>query len=31
VDVARQFEMTLIGFLRNNRFNVYSAPGRVCT
>ncbi len=29
VDVARQFDMTLVGFLRNNRFNVYSAPGRI--
>ncbi len=31
VDVARQFDMTLVGFLRNNRFNVYSSPERVCT
>jgi FdhD protein len=31
VDVARQFDMTLVGFLRNSRFNVYSAPERVCT
>jgi FdhD protein len=31
VDVARQFDMTLVGFLRNNRFNVYSVPERVCT
>ena len=30
-DVARQFDMTLVGFLRNNRFNIYSAPERVCT
>ena len=30
VDVARQFDMTLVGFLRDNRFNVYSAPERVC-
>ena len=29
VDVARQFNMTLVGFLRGNRFNVYSAPERV--
>ncbi len=29
VDVARQFGMTLIGFLRGNRFNVYSAHERV--
>jgi FdhD protein len=30
VDVAREFGMTLIGFLRGNRFNVYSSPERVC-
>ncbi len=29
VDVARRFNMTLVGFLRGNRFNVYSAPERV--
>lgn len=29
VDVARQFGITLVGFLRNERFNVYSAPERV--
>ncbi|MEJ7873529.1 MAG: formate dehydrogenase accessory sulfurtransferase FdhD [Rubrobacteraceae bacterium] len=29
VDVARRFGMTLVGFLRSNRFNVYSAPERV--
>lgn len=29
VDVARQFGITLVGFLRENRFNVYSAPERV--
>ena len=29
VDVAQRFGMTLVGFLRNNRFNVYSAPERV--
>jgi FdhD protein len=29
VDVARRFGMTLVGFLRNNRFNIYSAPERV--
>jgi FdhD protein len=31
VDVARQFGMTLIGFLRGNRFNVYSGHERVLT
>jgi FdhD protein len=31
VDVARQFRMTLIGFLRGNRFNVYSGPERIHT
>ncbi|HSK99459.1 MAG TPA: formate dehydrogenase accessory sulfurtransferase FdhD [Rubrobacteraceae bacterium] len=30
VDVARRFGVTLVGFLRGNRFNVYSAPRRVC-
>jgi FdhD protein len=30
VDVARRFGVTLVGFLRGNRFNVYSEPGRVC-
>jgi FdhD protein len=30
VDVARRFNVTLVGFLRGNRFNVYSAPERVC-
>ena len=29
VDVARQFGMTLIGFLRGRRFNVYSGHDRV--
>lgn len=29
VDFAREFEMTLVGFLRPGRFNVYHAPGRV--
>jgi formate dehydrogenase assembly factor FdhD len=28
--VARRFNITLVGFLRGNRFNVYSAPERVC-
>ena len=29
VDVARQFNVTLVGFLRSNRFNVYNAPDRI--
>src|SRR5918998_6452417 len=29
VDVARRFDMTLVGFLRGNRFNVYSGHERV--
>jgi len=29
VDTAREFDLTLIGFLRNGRFNVYSGEERV--
>ncbi len=29
VEVARRFDITLVGFLRGRRFNVYSAPERV--
>jgi len=29
VDVARQFGMTLVGFLRGNRFNIYSGHERI--
>jgi FdhD protein len=28
-DAARRCNMTLIGFARNGRFNVYSAPERI--
>ena len=31
VDVARQFDMTLVGFLRGKRFNVYSGYERIST
>ncbi len=31
VDVARQFNITLVGFLRGNRFNVYSGHERMHT
>jgi len=29
VQVAREFGMTLVGFLRNDRFNIYNTPGRI--
>jgi len=29
VDLARQFNVTLVGFLRNNRFNIYSGEERI--
>ncbi|MER6936073.1 formate dehydrogenase accessory sulfurtransferase FdhD, partial [Streptomyces halstedii] len=29
VDLAREFGMTLVGFLRDERFNLYSSPDRV--
>ena len=29
VDTAKRFGITLIGFLRNNRFNIYSNPQRI--
>lgn len=31
VDVAREFGMTLVGFLRDRKFNVYSGPERLLT
>ena len=31
VDVARRFNLTLVGFLRGNRFNIYSAESRLVT
>ena len=31
VDVARRFNITLVGFLRGNRFNAYSCAERVCS
>ncbi len=31
VDVARQFNMTLVGFLRGERFNVYAGFDRILT
>ena len=29
VDAARRFGITLIGFLRGNRFNIYTGPERI--
>ena len=29
VEMARRFRVTLVGFLRGERFNVYSAPERI--
>jgi FdhD protein len=31
VDVARQFDMTLVGFLREGRFNIYAGSDRIRT
>ena len=30
VQLARQFNMTLIGFLRGDTFNIYSGDERIC-
>ena len=30
VDLAQQFDMTLIGFMRDGRCNIYTAAWRVC-
>jgi len=29
IDVASEFDMTLVGFLRDERFNVYAGPERI--
>jgi FdhD protein len=29
IDLAREFDMTLVGFLRGDRFNIYAGPERV--
>jgi FdhD protein len=29
VDAARRFGITLVGFLRGNRFNIYTRPERI--
>ncbi|MDQ3956403.1 MAG: formate dehydrogenase accessory sulfurtransferase FdhD [Actinomycetota bacterium] len=31
LEVAKRFDMTLIGFLRGRRFNLYAGPGRIGT
>ena len=29
IDLANRFGMTLVGFARSNRFNIYAAPERI--
>jgi len=29
VEVAKEFDITLLGFVRKDRFNIYSRPDRV--
>jgi FdhD protein len=29
VDLAREFNVTLVGFLRGNRANIYTVPERI--
>ncbi len=29
IEIAQDFDITLVGFLRNNRFNIYSHPQRI--
>jgi FdhD protein len=29
VEIAKEFDVTLIGFLKNNSFNIYSFPDRI--
>jgi FdhD protein len=29
VDLAEELDITLVGFLRDNRFNIYAAPERI--